>query len=318
MLKSIKFVRGAVAKKDYVAELTHFLIKDGRITGFNGIMGLSSPIDIDLDARPKATTFANAITRCEDTISLHMTKAGRLSINSGKFRALVDCIDDDHTAIPTVPDGHEIDVGPAFMDAVRAVERFQGVDASRPWAMGILFHNQSVLATNNVVFVEYWHGHMMPFDMQIPAVAVKELLRINEDPIRVTATESTITFHYDGDRWLRTSLIAQGWPDNAIGLLDRSFNYGSVPEGLFDGLQTLKPFLDKDERIHIRDGQISTSAVDEIGAHYEVPELVGTQCYPFKVLAMLDQATAIDFTPYPAPCGFLADGMRGMFMGLRI
>ena len=43
MIDAVKFVQGAVAKKDYVAELTHFLIQDNRITGYNGIMGLSSP-----------------------------------------------------------------------------------------------------------------------------------------------------------------------------------------------------------------------------------------------------------------------------------
>lgn len=318
MIEAVRFVRGAVAKKDYIAELTHFLIENGRITGFNGIMALSSPIDIDLNARPKATTFANALNKCEDTITMHMTKAGRLSIGSGKFRALVDCVDNDVALTPVVPEGWEIDVGPKFMDAIRATAKYQGVDASRPWAMGLLFTGQSVMATNNVVFVEYWHGHMMPFDMIIPTVAVNELLRINQDPVRVTATANSITFHFADDRWLRTQLVSTGWPEKATTLLDRGFDYKPVPPDLFEGLQAVKPFLDKDGRVHFLGDELSTSQVAEIGAHYQVDGLPKGHCYAFKVLELLEGATAIDFDPFPQPCGFLADGMRGMFLGMRI
>lgn len=319
MLEAIKFTRGAVAKKDYVAELTHFHIRDNRITGFNGVMALSAPIDIELDVRPKATTFANAVQRCEEQVSIHMTKAGRLSLKSGKFRALIDCLPDDGTTAPVAPEGWDIDVGPAFMDAIRAVEKFQGIDASRPWAMGVLFHNQSVLATNNVIFAEYWHGHQMPFNMQIPSQAVNELLRIGEAPIRVTATEHSATFHFEGDRWMRTALVAQGWPDGAIDLLNKhTFDYQPVPEDLFEALGKLKPFIDKDHRVHFRDGALHTSASDELGASYDVEGLPDGPCFAYPVLQLLEGITAVDFSPHPAPCGFLAEGMRGMFLGLRV
>lgn len=318
MIDAVKFVRGAVAKKDYVAELTHFKIEDRRITGYNGVMALSSPIDIDLNVSPKATVFANALNKCEDTISLHMTKAGRLSLRSGKFRALIDCVDTEASVLPTVPEGWEIDVGAQFMDAIRATARFQGIDASRPWAMGLLFTGQSVMATNNVVFVEYWHGHQMPFDMIIPTVAVNELLRINQDPVRVTATENNVTFHFEDDRWLMTQLIAVAWPEKATTLLDRDFDYKPFPEDFFEGLQTIKPFLDKDGRVHFLGDEMSTSQVDELGAHYDVPGLPEGHCYPFKVLELLEGVTAVDFDPFPAPCGFLAPGMRGMFLGLKV
>lgn len=316
MIEAIKFTRGAVAKKDYVAALTHFRIADGRITGFNGVMALSSPIDLAIDANPKATMFANALNKCETTISIHKTPTGRLSIKSGKFRALVECLDDEYTQPPVVPEGTEINVGPSFMKAIRAVAKYQGIDASRPWAMGVLFINQSVMATNNVIFVEYWHGHQMPFNMNIPTIAVNELLRINQDPIRVTATESSITFHFEEDRWLRTQLITTGWPEKATTLLDRSFNYGPMPDGFFEGLATIKPFLDVDGRVHFVNGHMSTSPTEDVGAHYDLDVPHG-QCYPFKVLELLEGATSVDFSPCPAPCGFLADGMRGMFLGLR-
>lgn len=317
MIDAIKFTRGAIAKKDYVPELTHFIIRDGRITGFNGVMSLSSPIELDIDARPKATTFAKAVATCEDTISMHMTKAGRLSIKSGKFRALVDCLPEDATLQTPYPqEGQDVDVGPEFMAAIRATAKYQGIDASRPWAMGLMFNGPTVLATNNVIFVEYWHGHQIPFPMNIPSVAVKELLRINQDPVRVTASESSATFHFENERWLKTQLVAQPWPEQAIGLLDRQFDYQPMPDGLFTALQTIKPFLDKDERVHFRNGQVSTSATDELGAHHEC-DVPDGPVFSYKVLELLEGATQVDFSPHPNPCGFLAHNMRGMFLGLR-
>lgn len=318
MIDAIKFVRGAVAKKDFVPELTHFRIKDGRITGYNGVMALSSPINLDLDARPHAVTFANAVAKCEDTISIHMTAAGRLSVKSGPFRALVDCLDDDHTIIPTAPEGHSVDVGPNFMAALRAVSRYQGIDASRAWALGVLLKGASILATNNVMFVEYWHGHAMPLDMNLPSVAVKELLRINQDPMHVTTDGNTATFHFADDRWLRTALIAEPWPEMAFSLFDKQqYHYVDMPD-IQSGLEAIKPFLEKDQHVYLNGDSIGTSTTQEVGTHYEVPGVPAGQCYAFKVLELLDTATAVDFTHYPAPCGFLSDGMRGIFLGLRM
>lgn len=318
MIDAIKFTRGAIARKDFVAELTHFRIADGRITGFNGMLALSSPIELDLDVRPKASTFAKAVQACETTTTMHLTPAGRLSIKSGKFKALIDCLPDDHAMTPVVPDGWDIDLGDKFMDAVRAVAPFTGVDASRPWAMGIMLKGQSAFATNNVCFVEYWHGHQMPFPMNIPKECITELLRINQTPSRVTATESSITFHFADGRWMKSQLYVDNWPEQAFKLFDmHQFEYESVPEGLFEAMQKIKPFLDKDTRVWFRDNGVATSQHDEEGAHVEVEGLIEGPCFQFPALTLLEKATHIDFMPHPKPCGFLADGMRGMILGLR-
>lgn len=319
MLDAIKFTRGAIARKDFVAELTHFRIAEGRITGFNGTLALSSPIDLDLDVRPRAATFAKAVHACETTITMHMTPAGRLSIKSGKFKALVDCLPDDHAMTPVAPEGWELDLGPKFMDAIRSVAPFIGMDASRPWAMGVMLRGQSAFATNNVCFVEYWHGHNMPFSMNIPKDCVVELLRINQDPVKVVASQNTITFHFSDGRWMRSALYVDNWPEQAFSLFDQhAFDYEPTPDGLFEAMQKIKPFLDKDTRVWFRDGGIATSRHDEEGAHFEVEDLIEGPCFQYPALALLENATHIDFMPHPKPCGFIADGMRGMILGLRI
>lgn len=319
MLDAIRFTRGAIAKKDFVAELTHFRIAGGRITGFNGVLALSAPIDLDLVARPKADTFAKAMNACETTTTMHMTPSGRLSIKSGKFKALVECFPEEHAAEPYEPKGWPIDVGPGFMKAIRALAPFMGVDASREWALGIMLRGQSAYATNNVTFAEYWHGHPMPFPMNIPKPVVTELLRINEDPLQVLSTEDSITFHFSGDRWMRSALYSSNWPDKAFQLFDMyTFEYSPTPPGLFDALRKLKPFMDKEGRVYFRGGGVATSPSDEVGAHVEVEDLVDGPCFQLPALELLENTTHVDFSPHPGPCGFLSDGMRGMILGLRV
>lgn len=319
MLEAIKFVRGAVAKKDFVPELTHFLIKGRRITGYNGVIALSAPLDIDVEAMPKAGRFWLALQKCEEEPRIKMTDNGRLSIVSGKFRSFIECIDGQEAMAPAAPEGEQIDLGPGFMEAITAVAPFQSTDASRPWAMGILLKGASVMATNNVVFVEYWHGHHMPFSMIIPTVAVNELLRINEEPLAVVSDGSSLTFHFTHGRWLKTQLVAAEWPEKAMDLLDQhSFEFSpNVPE-LFHALDQIKPFLDKSQYVFFTDIGIGTTRELSLGTHYEVEGIPPDQCYAYQVLDLLREAEQIDFTPFPKPCGFRAPKMRGMFLGLKI
>ena len=103
MLKELKFVQGAISQKDLLPIMTHFIIENGTVRGYNGTIALSSPIQFDINCKPKATPLVNAITKCKETISLSMTGAGKISIKSGAFKALVECTTD---AMPVVePDG---------------------------------------------------------------------------------------------------------------------------------------------------------------------------------------------------------------------
>lgn len=324
MLDPLRFVATAVAKKDYVPELTHYRIKSGRVTGYNGMFALSSPIDIDLDVRPKAQPLLAAVAACEDVITLYTTATGRLAIKSGKFRAYIECLPDEpaHTVLP---EGEEVELGPLFMEGIHQVAPIMGIDASRPWAMGIKLQNQSMFATNNVIMVEYWHGVQIPIDVVIPAQAVNELLRINEDPIKVQVTENSISFWFADNRWLRTQLIdPEGWPLNKIEALFgyRGEHFFPVDEGFEKALTTLKPFIDEYGSIFMTADNLSTSIEENDGASVDIPipNVTQKQSYNYKnVVLLCEVADRIDWSSYPAPCPFYkGDRLRGIIVGRRV
>jgi len=316
MLDALKFVQGAVAKKDFIPALTHFHISGGFIKSYNGSLALCSPIDLDLEVTPKADQFINAIATCKDTVQLNMTPAGRLSIKSGSFRAFVDCIDEAYPDIQ--PEGEVLELDGALLKALEKLNPFIAEDASRQWARGILFRGSSAFATNNVTLVEYWLGYNFPVEVNVPKSAVQELIRIGEEPTKIQVCENSITFHYASGRWLRTQTYSTKWPDVAK-ILDQDSTQRPFPEGFFEALEDLLPFADDLQRVYFHSSGLGTTPEgQEKGAHVEVPGLRGAGIYNARYLLDLrDLAHTIDFESYPRPSLFFGDRVRGAIIGMR-
>ena len=317
MLAELKFVQGAVAKKDFLPALTHFRIEDGRVRSFNGTLALSTPIQFDINCTPKAEPFIKAIQNCKETVTMTMTPAGRLGIKSGSFKAFIECVEEEN--YHAEPEGEEFDIdGEALLKALQAVAPFIGDDASRPWSNGVLLKGQSAYATNNVMLVEYWTGTTFPIVCNVPKVAIREMLRIGEAPLRAQATENSISFHYSDGRWIRTALLNLDWPDLAK-VLDVPCNATTFDQRIFEALDVVKPFVDKQNRVYLHDGIISTTLEEGEGASYTIPDFPHEGVYQLPMLNLLKGvANSIDFTLYPKPCIFYGDRLRGALIGMRV
>lgn len=317
MLAELKFVQGAVGKKDFLPALTHFVIEGGTVRGYNGTLALCTPIPFDIQCKPKAEPLVKAIANCTETVQLSMTAAGRLSVRSGKFKAFVDCSPAD-TVPHVLPEGDALELnGEALLQALKTLQPFIGDDASRPWTNGVLFRGCSAYATNNVTLIEYWVGTEFPRVMNIPRVTIKEMLRINEAPTHAQHTENSLTLHYTNGRWIRTQLLETEWPDLAR-ILDRESNATPLNELIFAGVDVVKPFVDKMGRILFRKGSIQTHESEEEGAAYAIDDFNVEGAYNIDMLNLLKGvATKVDFSSYPDPCMFFGERVRGAIIGMR-
>jgi DNA polymerase III sliding clamp (beta) subunit (PCNA family) len=317
MLDALRFVQGAVAKKDFVPELLHFKIENGIVRGYNGSLALCCPIDLDLNASPKAVPFVKAIQTCKETIQLHMTASGKLSVKSGTFKALVECSPEVFPEV--IPEGLEAPLNSGILPVLKVLAPFIAEDASRPWARGILFRGGSAFATNNVCLVEHWLGEPFPVEINLPKSAVTELLRIGEEPERIQVSEHSATFHFAGNRWLRTQTYTTQWPDLSR-VLDNPSKQVEVPSGLFEAVASLKPFVSDTGRLFLHpSGTISTSQSEDEGAKVELSGLTDTGCFHFEQIALLEPvAKTIDLSLWPAPCMFQGDKLRGAIVGMRL
>jgi DNA polymerase III sliding clamp (beta) subunit (PCNA family) len=317
----LRFVSGAVASKDYAEELCHLLIKDGRVVAYDGTLSASSTIDMELHAKPHAKTLAQAVKMVNEgeTIALSMTPKGRLSFRSGKFKVFVDCLPNEAEMTLPMPEGEEVTITDELFSSITDLAPYMGIDASRPWAMGLMLRGNSTWATNNIVFVERWHGSAFPHDIILPAVAVNELLRIGKKPTKVQVTHNSASFWFGEDRWLRTALVEGEWP-NIERVFSAEHSCSPFPADFFAALDTLKPFLSKDRpHVLLLENKVATTDEEGTGASVDLdmPDATG-QRFNHAVLRSLEPiASRIDFSLHPAPCVFYGDKLRGVIIGMR-
>lgn len=320
MLSALKFVQGAVAKKDFVPALTHFRIANGLVKGFNGQLAICSPINLDLDCSPLATPFVKAIAACGETIALHLASNGKLVVRSGSFKAHIEC--DDPKNFPEVlPGGQSIKLDDSLLPALICLEPFIAEDASRPWACGVLFDGASAFATNNIVLMEYWLGFTFPGRINIPRSAIREILRIGVNPTRLQITDTRLTFHYEDGRWISTALFEPQWPATAE-LLDRFLTASaeSVTDEFWAALEQLRPFCDDLDRVYFcaNAGALSTSPQPELEGTSVAVACPSAGIYNVtQLLALRSIATKIGFDAYPQPVPFFGERTRGIIVGMR-
>lgn len=315
MLKELKFVQGAISRKDLIPAMKHFAIEGGHVRSYNGILALSSPIPFDIDCYPRAETLIKAINNCDETVALSLTPTGKLRVQSGLFRALISCV--EKTEIHIRPTGNIVECdSEELLKCFKVLEGIVGDDASRPWANGILLRGQSAFATCNVILCEYWLGSNFP-TANIPLAAVREVVRIGEPPSHLQMDESSVSFHYPDGRWIRTQLFSTEWPDLSK-VLDAPCAPTEVDMRVFDALDKLKPFADKSNRIIFTADKVATHDGDDEGGHIEIPGLLMNGIYSLEIFKLLKGvAKTADFSTYPAPCLFYGDKLRGAIVGRK-
>lgn len=313
MLKALRFVRGAVAKKDYLPVLTHFSIKDGRITSYNGNIALSAPLNLALNTRPNAMQMYRAIAACHGQTVITQLPNNSLTIKSGTFKGTIDCTSDEFPDIDIR--GEAVTLPFRLVSTFHRLSPYISEDASRQWSRGILLRGKSAIVTNNVVLIEYWLGMETPVELIIPKEAVDEIVRIGEEPLAIAVSPHSLTFWYSEDRWLYVRAIDESFP-NTDRYFQGSPSYGPFPETLFPSLATIRPFLEKEGSVHLSPSLLSILPPDREGTQIEVPGLEVTAKFSWEHLASLEAvATGIDWSG--KPCQFVGDKLRGVIIAMR-
>lgn len=320
ILDSLKFVKGSVASKEFIEGLTHFKIQDGTVRGFNGTFALCAPIDLSVDCTPHALDLVKAIENCEDAVQMTLLDNGKLHIKSGKFQVRIKTITKETPHVEPEGVKYEID-GETLLKGLKALQPFISTDASRPWSTGVLYNNGSMFATNNVTLVEYWSGVQVPINVVIPRLAIKELLKLKEVPNCIQVSPNSITFHFDGAKWLRTQTLDESaWPDirKIIECDPKELNIVAMDESLFSALDAIKPFADKLANAYIEHGEARTHFDETEGAKYRINDTNIQGVWRIEILQALKGVAKNVAFNYPQKSYFFGDNLRGVFLGVLI
>jgi hypothetical protein len=320
MLTDLKYLVATTSRKEFTEELSHIHIHAGRGYAFNGLMSASTNVDVGLTVRPHASSFIKAITACDDkeAIALHITDAGRLGIRSGKFKAFVQCLDPYKEGIDIPkPQGQIVEVTDELLASIKELAPFMSIDASRPWAQGLRLVGNSIYATNNIILVQRWHGANFPYEIVIPADFVKAVIKVNEKPTRAQVTDSSLSFWFSNDRWLRTQLVVDGWPTNLDKIFRESEYAKPLPDGFFPALEKLRPFMSERGQVYIFPDKLATSQTEGDGASVDIETGI-TALFHLEQLQLLQSVMhRIDLSSYPSPSPFFGNKLRGVIVGLR-
>lgn len=319
MLPSLRFAQRAT---DGNPQSAFFKIADGRVTGFNGTIAMSAPLQLSFNAAPAAVPFVKAINACEGVVSIAQESAHKIIVTSGKFKASIPCI--------PIKEVQSVEPeGKVYGDVTNLVECFKvlrpflvdEVDTGKDWSRNIRVSKGYAYVTDNTVLIQYWFGTVFPVPINIPLEAISEVIHIPEKLESVQMNENSITFHFENGLWLRSQLNISPWP-NIEAIIDKTFDFSKlskITEEFREACLKLGKFGGKDHlEIYFRGTDMATSRKETNDIATIQIEAPASGCYAVKHLnKILNVATSIDFTSYPKPACFIGKNLRGIFVGVR-
>lgn len=313
-LEALKFV-SAVTKDQGAIYDIHSHLKDGWVTANNGIIAAGQKIPEAIYAAPNNSLLVQALSKCGEYFSITQLDGFRLAIKSNKFKAVVPCTDPAlmHLSLPDPP---SCEIDDRFKHACEAVGVLASEDGQRIHLASLFLGNGTVIATNGAAVFEYWHGLPLPFGRAIPKHIVEPLSKCKKKLQRLGFSNSSLTFYFDDESWLKTQIYAEEWPD--VGrILDQKSDPWPVPVDFFKGLEAVAPFA-AEGRVFFKAGELSSHAETGVGASFEIPGLPKGPIFSTRLLALLKpHAQTVDFVANNGTMlAFFGPSIRGVVCGM--
>lgn len=310
-VEALNFVSVATKKQGAPFE-THTKLAAKWAKAFNGVVAAAHIMEEELYACPHHQTLLDAMARCGDTFSITQMDRDRLAVKSGKFRAVVPCIDPELIG-EIEPDMAIAPIDDRFKTAIGAVGILASESGQSVVDASLLIRSGSVVGTNRLVLFECWHGIDLPV-MSLPKAGVVALTKQSKPLLGFGVSSSNATFHYEG-AWIRSQFYSDTWP-NVDSVFNKPHNAWPIPEGFFTALKAVSEFS-TDGDVYFHDGVLRSHDSEAIGAAYEVRGLPRGPIFNAKRLAMIEPyAKQIDFmTNGEKILTFFGDNIRGVVCG---
>lgn len=320
-LEALVFV-GSILKEIGPPNETHILLSNNWAVAFNGILSTGIKIQEDIYACPHSKLIVEALSKCGETQSITQLDNNRLSIKSGKFKAIVPCIDPGLMNI-TAPDVPVAIINDSLKEGIEAVAVLASETSQKVYGCSILISGQSVITTDNGTMIfEYWHGLDLPpasYNLAIPKSMVQPLIKSGKKLAKLGFSNSSITFYFEDESWIKSQLFSDNWPEVSH-ILNTKANPFPVPADLWTALDAVAPFSPSGH-VYFHSGSLHSHRETGAGASFEVAGLPSGPILSAKQLRLLKpHAETIDFLA-PGPSGsyatvFYGKKIRGLITGM--
>ena len=314
LLSQFKKVKAAIDSNDYTA-LTYVTIKGGWMKATDSRMTLAVPIELDLDVMVPGAEFEKALTVLGEDCVIEQ-KDQSIVVKQGRRRITINTlVPEDRTDFEPV--GEMQHIHSSFIDGLKTCAPFMSDDYSKMYACTIHVKDGKLFATNNVSIVEYAVEACPDIDVGLPEWFVKYILSRTERARFISATDKAICVWFDDHSWIRSSRIVNEMPEMVFSIIDKHAVADiEVTEGWRDSFNTVIKMSNEvvtigAERMEAGIGQ--AVLVDDV----ETAVDCDTHWNPKFMAPVVKLATHIDLTPYPEPCAWHGEGVRGLVMGRR-
>lgn len=298
LLQSLK-ITNAILSDDGRPNETHILLQNNWAIANNGILAIGEPILEDMFACPNAKLLEIALAKCGQSISITQLDH-KLSITSGKFRALIPCFPPEDFP-RSQPDPIVAQLDDRLKASLQAVYSLPE-DENFLLTASVLIINGTVIATDRKTIVQAWHGIDLP-QVSLPRSIIAPLIKNPKKLIGFGYSGNSVTFHFEDNSWLKSQIMEQIWPDIAH-ILNRPCNAMKLPEDFYIGLKSLEPFSE-DGFVYFDTNKMLSHAEDVKGASYEIYGLPKGPAFNIKQLKIIE--------PYIKTVDWLADGPNGKY-----
>lgn len=317
MREAVAKVRGALASKDIVQELTHYLVRGGFIYAQNGRMTACAPVDDTRTYLVPGDDFERALNLAKGDVVIEMVETG-IRVKSGRYRATIQTLDPDLAALPDLPDEWR-PVPELFIKALTIVRPFISDNATQPWALSVGIDKGALYATNNVSLVVVECDGLDDVDVLLPSWAADFLLERKEVPTEMHLSAACAFFRWPDGSWLRTVLSVGEFPPAAKTMLASSpeATWEITPE-LREAFKRAASLSETDIRIsndRITGGQGKTAFEEELTSNVPSPNSGPSAWHPKFLGIVFDAATHIDLSAWPRPATFSGPNVRGLIAG---
>lgn len=266
LLQALTFCN-LVTKSEGAPFETHVLLQNHWAFASNGILSIAIQTAEDIYAAPHNELICKALSKCGEQFSLTQLDNQRLSIKSNKFKAIVPCIDPLMiTCLPPDPPLGVID--DRFKEAIGAVGVLAAEGAQSVVTASVLMAGASVIATDRKVVMEYWHGIDLPYGIALPKTFVNVLTKCPKKLAKFGFSQSSATFYFEDESWLKSQFFAQPWPDIKA-ILDKKCNAWPIQPDFFKALDAIDPFSDTGD-VYFDNGYLRSHTNENEGASFEI------------------------------------------------
>lgn len=315
LIAALKFVGQILHKKDNA----YCVMQNGFVFARSESIFIGTKIEEDLNCIPHLFKLLDALQKCKHEVVITQVSERELTVESGDFKASVDCMDLNSIYLPD-----RLQPCAVLDNTLKtAFENIYGILVEthiENICKNVFVKSGSMFSTNRFAILEYWHGINLP-EMLIPKQAAKAICKTEKELSGFGYSNGIeATFYYKDESFVHVLLTQRNESDSkiidkAMSMLNRNdLNFWEVPENFFIATKNVASFTEQGT-VYFDGNGINSNNDGNLATSYKVDGLPVGMAFNARLLLSVQHAMSkVAFLSEEKKCYFIGNGnnIRGL------